>query len=132
MLCRHPSLMAEALRRSSSLISSRALAAVASGQTDDISTGFKRMNLCNSINDALHIAMASDSRFDAEYHELLAVLHDAAPRSGEGLNLACQRPRTAIFGEDVSFGGVFRCTVGLLERFGAQRVFNTPLCEQVR
>lgn len=36
-----------------------------------------------------------------------------------------------IFGEDVSFGGVFRCTVGLADQFGKSRVFNTPLCEQV-
>lgn len=37
----------------------------------------------------------------------------------------------AIFGEDVAFGGVFRCSVGLREQFGNDRVFNTPLCEQV-
>ncbi|KAG2306554.1 hypothetical protein Bca52824_026302 [Brassica carinata] len=35
-----------------------------------------------------------------------------------------------VFGEDVGFGGVFRCTTGLAERFGKNRVFNTPLCEQ--
>lgn len=52
-----------------------------------------------------------------------------------------------VFGEDVAFGGVFRCSVGLqakygnLERdyyyilyfillLGKSRVFNTPLCEQ--
>jgi 2-oxoisovalerate dehydrogenase E1 component beta subunit len=35
-----------------------------------------------------------------------------------------------IFGEDVAFGGVFRCTVNLRERFGKHRVFNTPLSEQ--
>ncbi|XP_072036893.1 2-oxoisovalerate dehydrogenase subunit beta, mitochondrial-like isoform X1 [Amphiura filiformis] len=35
-----------------------------------------------------------------------------------------------IFGEDVNFGGVFRCTVGLADKHGKDRVFNTPLCEQ--
>lgn len=35
-----------------------------------------------------------------------------------------------IFGEDVAFGGVFRCTVGLEEKYGKQRIFNTPICEQ--
>ena len=35
-----------------------------------------------------------------------------------------------VFGEDVGFGGVFRCSVGLQEEFGKHRVFNTPLCEQ--
>lgn len=39
-------------------------------------------------------------------------------------------PRSYVFGEDVSFGGVFRCTTGLADRFGRSRVFNTPLCEQ--
>jgi 2-oxoisovalerate dehydrogenase E1 component beta subunit len=39
-------------------------------------------------------------------------------------------PRALVFGEDVAFGGVFRCTAGLRSRFGAGRVFNTPLSEQ--
>ncbi|KAK2196877.1 bifunctional Transketolase C-terminal-Pyruvate-ferredoxin oxidoreductase domain II/Modulator of levamisole receptor-1/thiamine diphosphate-binding fold/Transketolase-like [Babesia duncani] len=59
----------------------------------------KEMNMCNAINDALHIAMAED-------------------------------PTTCVFGQDVAFGGVFRCSVGLLDRFSEARCFNTPICEQ--
>ncbi|KAL3309641.1 hypothetical protein Ciccas_011810 [Cichlidogyrus casuarinus] len=39
-------------------------------------------------------------------------------------------PKSIVFGEDVAFGGVFRCTLDLGQKYGADRVFNTPLCEQ--
>ncbi|QPC60735.1 hypothetical protein HYE67_002966 [Fusarium culmorum] len=38
--------------------------------------------------------------------------------------------KVVCFGEDVAFGGVFRCTVGLQDQFGPDRVFNTPITEQ--
>lgn len=58
------------------------------------------MNLLHAINNALDIAMAEDDS-------------------------------TMCFGEDVGhFGGVFRATSGLQEKYGKARCFNTPLVEQ--
>lgn len=50
---------------------------------------------------------------------------------GHTLDLALAADDQAvIFGEDVKFGGVFRCTMDLNEKYGTDRVFNTPLSEQ--
>jgi hypothetical protein len=69
-----------------------------------------------------------------------AVNEEKSPTETERMNLftainnamsiALQKDDSAvIFGEDVAFGGVFRCTQGLREKFGEDRVFNTPLSE---
>jgi len=57
------------------------------------------MNIIQSVNSALDLAMAQDDR-------------------------------VVVLGEDVGkFGGVFRATAGLHERYGADRVIDTPLSE---
>lgn len=54
----------------------------------------------------------------------------------QALNLALHQEfarddNLVTFGEDAgAFGGVFRVTSGLQEKFGEQRCFDTPLCEQ--
>ncbi len=43
-----------------------------------------------------------------------------------------QDPNVVVFGEDVGFnGGVFRSTAGLQEKFGPERVMDTPLAESM-
>lgn len=49
---------------------------------------------------------------------------------GHTLDIAMSSdPKAVVFGEDVKFGGVFRCTMNLNEKYGTDRVFNTPLSE---
>ena len=58
-----------------------------------------RMNMIQSINSAMAVMMERD-------------------------------PKVIVMGEDVGyFGGVFRATAGLQEKFGKTRVFDTPITE---
>src|SRR4249919_1296370 len=63
------------------------------------SSGMAERFLVEAVNDALHVEMERD-------------------------------PSVLVMGEDVGrLGGVFRATVGLQERFGADRCVDTPLAE---
>jgi len=72
-----------------------------------------------------------------------AIQHSSLPDQGppvklnmfqairDALAITLQTDDSAVlFGEDVAFGGVFRCSLGLSEEYGPDRVFNTPLTEQ--
>jgi len=49
----------------------------------------------------------------------------------DGLNLAMKKHENLILmGQDIAeYGGVFKITEGFLEKYGSDRVRNTPLCE---
>jgi 2-oxoisovalerate dehydrogenase E1 component beta subunit len=49
----------------------------------------------------------------------------------DAMDISMQRDENVVvFGEDVGyFGGVFRCTQGLQQKFGPSRVFDTPISE---
>lgn len=41
-----------------------------------------------------------------------------------------ERPESVVLGQDIGhYGGAFKVTEGLVEKFGRPRVFSTPLCE---
>jgi 2-oxoisovalerate dehydrogenase E1 component beta subunit len=68
-------------------------------------------------------AMNEKSPTETERMNLFTAINNA-------MSIALQKDDSAVvFGEDVAFGGVFRCTQGLREKFGENRVFNTPLSE---
>ncbi|KAJ7112455.1 thiamine diphosphate-binding protein [Mycena crocata] len=75
----------------------------------------RKMNVYQAVRDALRRAIP-----------VCSPVCNLRPRS-----IALMKDDNAVvFGEDVAFGGVFRCTMGLAEEFGRERVFNTPLTEQ--
>jgi len=49
----------------------------------------------------------------------------------QALDLAMTKhPKLILMGQDIAeYGGVFKITAGLLEKYGKERVRNTPLCE---
>jgi 2-oxoisovalerate dehydrogenase E1 component len=49
----------------------------------------------------------------------------------EAIDQACDKhPNLVLMGQDIAeYGGVFKVTEGLLEKYGKARVRNTPLCE---
>lgn len=52
-----------------------------------------------------------------------------AIRSALDVSMAAD-PAVVVFGEDVGyFGGVFRCTQGLQQKYGTSRCFDTPISE---
>ena len=69
---------------------------------------------------ALGISVNSTSKRTNLFQAVNAALRDALSTDEKVL----------LFGEDVAFGGVFRCSMDLANDFGSGRVFNTPLSEQ--
>eukprot|EP00211_Chloroparvula_japonica_P005958 CAMPEP_0119121730 /NCGR_PEP_ID=MMETSP1310-20130426/2223_1 /TAXON_ID=464262 /ORGANISM="Genus nov. species nov., Strain RCC2339" /LENGTH=363 /DNA_ID=CAMNT_0007111307 /DNA_START=130 /DNA_END=1221 /DNA_ORIENTATION=- len=65
---------------------------------------------------------------DAEGDTVKMTLHQAV---NNAMDISLEKNKHSyIFGEDVGFGGVFRCSMNLRDKYGHHRVFNTPLCEQ--
>lgn len=83
----------------------------------------KRMNLFQSVNDALTIALATDETageyISSDMHLLkIGTVTLCSIAYGVYSDRPSMKNLSVIFGEDVAFGGVFRCTMNLAEQFG--------------
>lgn len=83
-------------------------------------TPLLRQHASPDLGPALGLAKGSPSKKMNLYQAINAALRNALHTSEKVL----------LFGEDVHFGGVFRCSMDLARDFGSERVFNTPLSEQ--
>jgi 2-oxoisovalerate dehydrogenase E1 component beta subunit len=83
-----------------------------------------KMNLYQAVTNSLDISLSSDKSAGNQ----TKVCFQFPSQKNKFVFTFMLLP--VIFGEDVAFGGVFRCTVGLKDKYGKDRVFNTPLCEQ--
>jgi 2-oxoisovalerate dehydrogenase E1 component len=81
----------------------------------------------NAVYASAPSPVSTDMLWSAEHHRELRLV-DAIK---EGLDQAMERdPGLVLMGQDIAgYGGVFKATEGLLDRYGAGRVRNTPLCE---
>ncbi|ORZ03426.1 Thiamin diphosphate-binding protein [Syncephalastrum racemosum] len=106
----------------------RGYAAAAAANPDGIQQGVAYSQLLKRVpEDALRtpeLAQLSAVNSETTKMNLFQAVNDA-------MSIALATDDNAVvFGEDVAFGGVFRATTGLAEKFGRDRVFNTPLTEQ--
>ncbi len=94
----------------------------------------------NNNDDEYHIDISSIGQNGAFPHTIAEPNINTLPGPKTSMNLftainktletaLSTDPSAIVFGQDVAFGGVFRCTTGLRDKFGSHRVFNTPLTE---
>ncbi|PKP25768.1 MAG: dehydrogenase [Bacteroidetes bacterium HGW-Bacteroidetes-2] len=114
--------------------------------SEDIKTAYKK-EIKTDINHSLDLAYAENAIESDEskelndvykkfvYQEVKPLLEEKNIRLidaiSEGLRQSMQRyTNLVIMGQDVAeYGGVFKITEGFLDKFGKDRVRNTPICE---
>lgn len=109
-----------------------------------------KSDLKQKINDELNIAHSAElvnPQLEKEVHAVFAELKEKGDKPSpssmremrfvdaisDALNIAMQRDeKLVLMGQDIAeYGGVFKITQGFVEKYGKDRVRNTPICESV-
>lgn len=90
---------------------------------------------CTSLDSLNGMNKETRRNFSSELQKLTQHMETKKMNMFTAINSAMHNifekdPTAMLLGEDVAFGGVFRCSIDLQKKFGSDRVFNTPLCEQ--
>lgn len=105
-------------------VQSRGYAAPAASAKLNKPIDFKKSVVLNQTQGAARKAFGLQDDAEVDFQNLHSAINSA-------MRHAMKTDETVLlFGEDVAFGGVFRCSKGLTDEFGPARVFNTPLSEQ--
>lgn len=118
-----------------------------SGQLSEVREVAYKKELMGQINEALDLAFAEDPVSFDESKELNSIYKEFAYQEvspsnklneirlvdavSQGLSQSMERHKNlVILGQDIAeYGGVFKVTEGFVEKFGSDRVRNTPICE---
>jgi 2-oxoisovalerate dehydrogenase E1 component beta subunit len=113
------------VRRMSSRVQRRGYASVSNAaRRFNVPIDFARTPLLLHTKEALANAPGLPKNGSSSRKNLFQSVND-------GLRTALSTDdRVLCLGEDVAFGGVFRCTMNLQAEFGPDRVFNMPINEQ--
>jgi len=105
----------------------------------ELNTGFQSQLIIPNTEEELNDVYAPSFPPSERASVMLSSSPSASERTGvrfidaikEGLDQSMEKhPNLILMGQDIAeYGGAFKITEGLVEKFGKERVRNTPLCE---
>lgn len=96
-----------------------------------VERGFEALNVTPNTQDELNDVYAPISNIKAQYDTSTTKELKFIHAISEAIDQAMEKhPNLVLMGQDIAeYGGAFKVTEGMLQKYGEERVRNTPLCE---